>query len=596
MRKSPARGFVFTRTRLACAAAATLAMGAPAAALETKVSGRIAYGSVYRADARDPRLLFTFNAAAIGTTGLANAGQNSDDGNLNYDKGDAISRALRAYVDLEATEGALSGLLRLKAWHDFGLCDDARPWGNSVNGYAGGQPLSDAGAARLSKFSGAAVGDAYLQYRHKAEGVTVLTRLGQQVLDWGQRAGAPGGLAAINANDNPALHRAGALPQELKVAAPMLFARAELAGGLSVDGFYAGRFRPTALDQCGTFWQNLDYTADGCNRAFAGAPNGSDRMRYQAGAYIKRIDSPTSIKADQYGAALNWKGALPSTDLGLFYAHYTNRFAVPGLRKSSRVGPAIIAGDPDGKNVAFFLEYVPDIEMFGLTATHKRDSLTLYGELTYRPNQVLQQPASDVLGAFLNATAPALLRADATATAPGGIFHAYDQYATLQSQFSAQREWKTAGGSVFTLGGEVVHKHVASLPDPLLRRYLRSDQFGSGPVFGVCNVTTTDAARQCSSDGYASPDAWSYRMRFDARFAQVLPALNLQAAAVFIHDVRGWSYDGLINEGRKMANLALRAEFRKRYLAELVYAPVWNGVYNQVHDRDTYAFSVGVKF
>jgi hypothetical protein len=380
------------------------------------------------------------------------------------------------------------------------------------------------------------------------------------------------------------------------VPAPMLFGRLESKSGLGVEGFYQTRFRPTALDMCGTLWAPIDYGADGCNRAFAGPPNAADPVRLQAGAYLKRIASPTPTDDAQYGAALTWKDALPATDFGLHYARYTNRTSTPGLRKSSRVGPALIAGDADGKNVAYFMEYVPKIEVLALNATHKRGELTFYGEITYRPNQVLQQPPSDVLGAFLNPVAPSLLRADATATPAGGIYHAYDQYATIQSQFSVQRDWKTAGGTALSLGAEVVHKHVASLPDQFVRRYLRADQYGAGPINGVCNVTTKDAAKQCSKNGFVSDDALSYRIRGEARFAEVLPGLNLQAAAVFIHDVKGWSYDGLINEGRKMANLALRAEYAQRYLAEIAYAPNWNGLYNHQHDRDTYSMSVGIRF
>jgi hypothetical protein len=44
-----------------------------------------------------------------------------------------------------------------------------------------------------------------------------------------------------------------------------------------------------------------------------------------------------------------------------------------------------------------------------------------------------------------------------------------------------------------------------------------------------------------------------------------------QHSALFVHDVKGWSADALINEGRRTMNLALRFEYRQRYLAEIVY-------------------------
>lgn len=63
-----------------------------------------------------------------------------------------------------------------------------------------------------------------------------------------------------------------------------------------------------------------------------------------------------------------------------------------------------------------------------------------------------------------------------------------------------------------------------------------------------------------------------------------------------MHDVKGWSADALINEGRRTVNLALRFEYRQRYLAEVAYMPIWGGDYNAVSDRDQVALAVGVKF
>jgi hypothetical protein len=119
--------------------------------------------------------------------------------------------------------------------------------------------------------------------------------------------------------------------------------------------------------------------------------------------------------------------------------------------------------------------------------------------------------------------------------------------------------------------------------------------YGAGPVFGLCTAGS-DPVRQCTSRGYATPDAWAYRLRLDARFAAVLPGLDANASATFTHDVKGWSGDFLINEGRKTANVALRLEYRQRYLAEISYLPAWGGDYNVTADRDTLALSVGVRF
>ena len=591
--KAGVRRTTFRRRALAAALAALCA--APASALDTKTSGRVTFGASYRTEAQSPYLLYSHNAAAVGLTGLSSGGQNSDDANTNFNKHDATNRVLKAYLDVAFSEGKTTGLARFKAWHDYALSDDPRAWGNTPNGYAAGQPLSDAGAPKLSRFEGVALMDLYVQRAAELAGMRAMGRIGQQTLDWGARAGFAGGLQGLNSVDIPATRRPGAVPQELRVPAPMLFGRIEPLAGVGVEGFVQSKFRPNALDVCGSFGSPVDYLVDGCEKAYAGGPATSDRVRLQNGAFIKRIDSPQPTGDTQYGIGATWKDALPATDIGLYHARYTNRTPTPGMRKSTRVGSALVLGDPDGKNVAYFLEYVRKIELYALTLSHKRGATAFYGELSFRPNQPLQMPPGDVLGAFLSPTAPALLRAEATATPPGGYFGGYDRFNTTQSQISIAHDLKW-GATPLNLSAELVHKHVGSLPDPLVRRYLRADQFGQGPTLGNCVVTTAFPERQCSTDGYVSPDAFAYRLRADARFAAVHPGLDAQATAMFIHEFKGWSYDGLLNEGRRSMNLALRLEYRQRYVAEVVYTPNWGGAYNHVSDRDLIAFSAGVRF
>jgi hypothetical protein len=149
-------------------------------------------------------------------------------------------------------------------------------------------------------------------------------------------------------------------------------------------------------------------------------------------------------------------------------------------------------------------------------------------------------------------------------------------------------------GPTFTGSAEVVAKRLRGLPDPALRRYGRSDIFGAGPVNGVCSATTP--ARLCNLRGYVSTDAYAYRLRLDARLGGLPLGLTGAASAQFVHDVKGWSADALINEGRRTVNLSLRFEYRQRYLAEVAYMPIWGGDYNAVADRDQVAFAAGVKF
>jgi len=557
-------------TMLAAALAGLAASGAPllcgpAQAADVKASGRIMAGQIVRVEERDPHLLTGVNAAAIGLAGQGSGG-NADDANTNYGKGDTVSRAVKAVVEVTAVEGSWSGVLRAKAWYDAGLERDGRPWGNVPNGYAAGRPLSSSGASRRSRFSGVALLDAWVQGRFMPAAMPLSLRLGQQTLPWGERALAPGGLEALNPRDSPGLHRAAPVQAETVVPRPMLFGRLEPAAGFAVEAFYQPGFRPSALDICGSLWSMSDYLVDGCDKVMSGQPMLSDRARLPLGAYQKRLPTPDP-DGGEFGAGLTWRPRGGETEIGFYHARYTARSALPGLRRSSRPdGPALVPGDPDGGNMAYFTEYPEGLRISALTLSHTLAATSVYGELSYRPGTPFMLAPGDVLAPFLNATMPALLRARADAVAPGAIFHGYDLLAMWQAQLGARREWQW-GGATLAGTAELVGKRARDVPDPGVVRYGRADIFGVGPIRGRCVVNTGDAARQCSLRGYATPTAWGYRLRLDARLPGMAPQLATSTSLLFVHDVKGWSGDLLLNEGRKSMNLALRFEYRRRYLA-----------------------------
>ena len=592
------------RTSLAALIASALA--APAGAADIAFGGRVVAGNVYRVQARDPGLLSAINAPAIGLVGYGN-GPNADDANTNYGKGEAASRVVKAVFDASLVDGDWSALVRVKAWHDEGLAHDPRPWGNVPNNFTAGAPLSDSGAPRLTRFGGAALLEAWVQRNVTLAGTALMLRVGQQSVAWGEGSMTPGGLESLNPRDMPGLHRAGAVPAETVVPRPMLFARIHPFANLGVEAYYQASFRSNALDACGSLWSMSDYLVDGCDKVMSGNPVASDRMRIPLGSFKKRLPTPKP-DASEFGMALTWQSSIPATELGLYHARYTSRKLLPGVRRSTRLtGSPLIAGDPDGRNMAYFTEYPEGLRISAATFSHtwggqrgaalagRPGSSTVYGELSYRSAVPFMMAAPDVMPAFLSATAPSLLRARANAILPGADFRAYDMYAMWQAQFGVRRAW-TLAGMQMAASAEAVGKHARGLPPPTVLRYGRPDIFGSGPVFGNCPVHTGDAARQCSLRGYATPNSWGYRVRLDARLPALAPQLATRATALFVHDVKGWSGDMLLSQGRKALELALRFEYRQRYLVELGYQPTWGGDYHAAADRDTASIALGLKF
>jgi hypothetical protein len=552
-------------------------------------SGRIAYGGVARLEEPDPHLLTAASAAAIGLTGTG-MGANADDANLNYMRHDWVSRAWLGNLDLRYQNGELAGMARFKAWYDESMRHDARPWGNSTNAYTAGQPLGDAGAASLSRFSGVALGEAWLERGFQLGQGRLLVRAGNQLTPWSERGPA---LEGMGARDLPATRRAGAVPQETRVAAPMLFVRAGLSPAWALEAFVQA-FRPSALDICGSFWSISDYQAEGCNAVMAGPPLGlNDRSRMAQGAFMARLPTEKPGSPNR-GLALFWKPAA-DTELGFYHARYGWRMPMPALRRSTRVGPPLIAGDPGGLNMRFFTEYVGNAPLTAVTFSRRAGATTYGAELSWRERIPFMLSPADALPPFLNPALPSILRASADAVPPGGIFRGYDLYSMAQLQLSIQRRWDVFG---LPLSGllELVGKRTPGLPDASVRRYGRADVFGPGPFNGVCVPMTGDTARQCSLRGYQTASAWSYRLRMETRLPEALPGLSTRLVAGFGHEVKGWSGDFAINEGRRMLSLGTQFEYGKRYFVDLAYVGIWGGDYNPIVDRDTLALNAGVRF
>lgn len=556
------------------------------------VHGAVTLGTSLRTKSRDPGLLQPGNGGLVGTDGTAAGGRNSDDGDLNFARGERISTVLKAVGSIEFKQDNLGLMLRAKAWHDFTLGEADAPFGNAPNRYRAGQPLSDKSFSARAKFSGAVFQEAYISANFKPGAMPLNLRLGDQLIPWGSGWTISGGLSAINPVDLPALRRPGVLPEEVGVPIPTIHAKLGLNERTSVEFFHQFRFRPTEIDGCGTFHSTYDYLAPGCNVVFvAGA---TDVVGTQFGLYGKRAPTPEVSDGGQLGLGFTIKAPDIATDFGFYLARYHSRLPVASAIKSPRLVPGpFLPGDPDGLNVRYFTEYPEEIRMVGMNFLTKADDLTFAGELTYRPNQPVALNATDLIRAFASSTAASALRADAIATTPGGVFHGYDRLKALQAQFSASRQFKALlGAETVSLGVEAGFKHMGNLPDPASRRYGRSDIFDIGPVAGVCSGSSI----QCSNDGYVSKTAWGYRFRAGLRYPAVVEHLDLMPSLSFAHDVRGWSHDNAFNEGRRTLGLSLRAAYRRMYLAELSWTPTWGGYYNASRDRSTLSAAVGLRF
>jgi len=593
------------RTALA-AAIATLALAPTARAAEfdvgdgkLKVTGSVYVGAAMRTDTQDAQLVPNTNSSQVGIAGAAvspTAGRNQDDGNLNFNRGDMVTEVAKAYLNVEYAWRDYGAVASAKAWYDYVLEDRGMPWGNIPNGYAPGQPLSDSGADARSKFSGIVLDNLYVFGHNQLDSFSLDWIVGNQKLDWGNRYAVLGGLRDLNPIDIPATLRPGADRQnETRIAFPAAFARFGITQDTSVEGFYQFVFVRNAPNECGTFYSQLDYVAQGCNAVFLAQPQ-SDRALLAAGNYVKRAETQDPSNSGQFGLALKHNVADWGTDFGLYAAQFHSRASFYSAIKGQRTsGAPYLPGDPGGLNPKYFTEYPEDIRIFGMSFEKKFQGGSVFGEFTYRPNQPLQYNSADLIAGFTSLTAPTPLRAQANAAAPGSAFDGWERHDNVQLQLgAAQVIPRVLGAAGLNLGAEVIYKGVPDLPDPSVVRFGRADVFGQGPVNGVCPPPAAPVS--CTFDGYVSKNAWGYRLRAGLRYPNVAEGLDLIPSIAFGQDVSGWSGDGGIIEGRMLAVATLQANFAKSWTAAISWWPTWGGTYNNMRDRSTAQAYIGYQF
>jgi hypothetical protein len=561
-----------------------------------------AFGTIVRAQGRDPELLPQANAARVGASGVAPGGVNVDDGNLNYARGDHVSTVLKGIIDVELKYRSNFGaFLRAKAWDDYAQRRDAVPFGNLPNNYAANTPLSDDGFSQFGRFSRVVLMDANVYGTFEIAEKALFVRLGSQTIDWTTRGSILGGLEQINVidyaarNDHAPRNRQVALTDDSYIPVPAMFARLTLNKHTSLEAFYQFRFRPNELPGCGTFFALADYVTPGCDKVLAQPVTITDPQAIASGLFAKRAPDANPPNSGQYGFGIKYLSEIGR--FGAYFANYHSRRFSPSAIKSTRLtlgGTPLIPGDPGGQNVRYFIEYPDDVKVFGLTFETLWRETGVAVEYTYRPNQSILLGSTDLFNAFASNTAPTQLRADATATPPGGIYHGYDRRKMSQLTLGGRRPFGNALEGELTLSAEVGIKYIHNLPDVDVRRYGRSDVYGLGPVNGQCTAGATPT--QCSNRGFATAFSWGYRLKASTQYANVAGGVDLTPSVSFLHDVKGWSYDAIFNEGRKAAAVALRADVKQHFFVEASWSPIWGGDYNFVKDRDFYALFAGITF
>ncbi|MBA4288791.1 MAG: DUF1302 domain-containing protein [Pseudomonas sp.] len=590
--------------------------------IEGQFDSSMSVGSSWSVKGADKDLIGKNN----GGDGLS---QTSDDGHLNFKKGETFSKIFKGIHDLELKYGDTGVFLRGKYWYDFELKDEGREF----------KEISDSNRKEGAQASGAQILDAFVYHNYAIGEQPGSVRLGKQVVSWGESTFIRNSINEINPVDVSAFRRPGAEIKEGLIPVNMFYVAQSLTENLSAEAFYQLEWDQTVVDNCGTFFSQADIVADGCannlnvlsatpaqlagtNGVIAGLPGAlgvNPISGTSEGVIVPRSGDRDARDSGQWGLAFRYMFEPLDTEFGAYFMNYHSRAPIfsataagAGVYTAAagfgQAAPLVVAG-----NSSYFMEYPEDIQLYGLSFSTTLPTGTSWaGDLSYRPNAPVQINSTDVLYGGVKLLGGAFANASLLNGTRGNDLHGYNRKEITQFQTTFTHFFdQIMGASRLTLVGEIGVVHVGGLESSDDVRYGRDPVFGPGPLPptqvapGVFRETCSqilngnsgkNVSRYCEDDGFVTSTSWGYRARAIWDYPDVFAGVNLKPSVSWSHDVDGYGPNGLFTEGAKAVSLGLDADYQNTYTASLSYTDFFDGKYNTSTDRDFVALSFGVNF
>jgi hypothetical protein len=541
----------------------------------------LAVGAAMRAHNPDPQLVGANNANQY--PGAYGAVSSADDGNLNFRRGDVTTAPLVLLSDFELRWKNQYGVFaRARAWYDLQLEQHGVPHGHVPNGYVPGARLDDSGFDTPSKFSGVEWLDGYVYGNFDIGDSRLTARLGKQAINWGESLLYPG-INAFNPLNFAALARPGSRLDDALLPVNRAYVNLIARNGLSLEAFYALDWARSSFPACGTFASPVDMLAEpSCNALTASAPL-PDRALLATRLVLPQIAQPDPPRSGQYGLAARYFVEALSTEFGAYYVRFNSPNPMLSIIPTN---PASVLPLP-----AVATQYVEEVQGMALSAVTGWRNLTFSAEL----NQFRKLPVQRNFPTLAQgATGQGGPYAAAAATPAGQIFPGY---------FEANRTQLILGGRFdmspaislqdAQLTAETSMQWVTNLPGLDVERIGRNANFGTAEFNGSCQ----GGNNVCDTRGFATRFAWSYRLL--AQFSLPRPAtgLDLQPMLLWSQDLKGYSVDGSVIQGRYSAGALLRAVYLQTFFVE--FGRTWlrhDTAFDGVRDKGVYLFTAGARY
>lgn len=623
--------------------------------LNLQLGTSISYGIAFRTEDPDSTLVSKYGTSDL-VDNASGSTYNFDDGNLNFEKGDAYTNVIKANVDLELSYQKFGALVRGKAFHDFVIMDEDPAW----------KPFND--AAKDAAGSGYDLLDAFVWYNFDVGNTPVSARLGRQVLSWGESTFIQGGINSINPIDASAARKPGVEVKEVLLPVNLAYASIGLTDNITLEGFYQLEWEKTRIDPCGTFFSTVDFVADGCGPVVLGGTAGEKAFlelredeiaagiigpANRSAPIAERMNDIEPSDDGQFGLALRWYSeALGDTEFGFYHMNIHSRTplisgkAANPLQDTDNDGVGdtpVNASNPGAAFPSYAIIFPEDIKLTGISFSRTTDSgWSLGGEVSVTQDRPIQHNSLELLlagnlvpsskmfkqrydeatGGDLNINVKTEVDA-AKAALAGEAFDGYDLYDIVQAQMTFIKFFdQILGASRLTLATEIGMTHVVDLRSKDDARYGRSGVYGVGsfdPValdngtgaFYTCDASETGSAAagvdgaagtnetpaNCTNDGYVDETSAGIRVRSSLSYPNAFLGINMTPTLALGYDHNNGPEPGSqFVDGRVQVGLGLNFDYLNTYSGGIAYNIFDGGDYNVTKDRDNVSLNLKVTF
>ncbi len=346
---------------------------------------------------------------------------NTDDGTLNFNRGDLVSAIAKVSNEFEIRWRNLSAFVRTLAFYDSVYDRNELDF----------RDLSP--AARDNLGSDFLLFDAFATGNFTVKDMPLTIRVGNQTINWGESLLIQGGINSYLPVEVARLRAPGSEVKEGLLPTPSAYASLGILPNLEIQGFYQWNFVETELDPPQTFFSIADFVGNGgAFTLFGGADDLATSPVVQSRfADVGENDRAWGLGLSYYADWLN-----QGTELQFYYVNFTSHlpflsFQAPQVNFEticdSLIGnpnPALVV--PDGFDggpqscssdpvtfaarafiasanlTQFGFEFPGSLEIFGTSFNTQLFDTAISGELAFFPDMPLQVTDGEVLAQILD--------------------------------------------------------------------------------------------------------------------------------------------------------------------------------------------------